>query len=223
MDRLLPKFEDFVRLEQKTLTLLRNELCRQARLAHIGNDIQRTLALKSRSPFAFCTYWDVEYLSNECRVFLGGRVGKEARGGKISDMSYYVCVAKGRESPIKILRKFHFDYVTEGRMHPRFHLQYGGELAPPMKKLGVTEKLIEELHPKVREPRILFPPMTVGLLINTIFYEFPTDETKVFREGHAWRQRVCENEKTVLEPFYSKCAILAKKCDTVLFDHAYVR
>jgi hypothetical protein len=137
-----------------------------------------------------------------------------------------MCITEGQESPTKILRKFHFDYVTEGegkkRPEPRFHLQYGGELPHEMKRRGITNKHLRLLLPKVRQPRIFFWPMTIGLLMNTMFYEFPTEDTDHILKESYWQNLVRQNEREILKPFYQKCATLAGKDNAVFFDEVYV-
>ncbi len=224
MESVLPTYSKFVDLEKRTLVLLRNELCCKGKtLASVVNDVEKALWSEDKRVFSFCTHWDVAYMDTECRIFLGAGVERSSREDKICRTSYYVCIAQGTDCPKMILRKFHFDYVTEDKMHPRFHLQYGGELPPAMELRGVTKDHIDRLLPKVREPRIFFAPVTIGLLMNTMFYEFPTDDTNAAKKEPAWRRIIWENEKEVLKPFYSKCADLAGKCDAILFDQVYVK
>lgn len=226
MDSVLPSYSDFFELECKTLKLIRNRLCLRKTLSHTADDAQKMLGKGSGRNFGFCTHWDLIYHSKDCRVFLGAIVRRESGKDRILSMSYYVCVTEGREPPTKILRKFHFDYVTEAekkkRPHPRFHLQYGGELPPGMKNRGVTDEHIKLLLPKVREPRIFFWPMTLGLLMNTVFCEFPTEDTENIRKDSAWKNLVRRNERTILKPFYIKCAGLAGRDNAVFFDWVYV-
>ncbi len=227
MDSRLPSYSEFVALERKTLVLFRNTLCLKPTLRHTGEDAQKCLGSKNRGVFAFCTHWDVEYMGEDSRIFLGALVEKTPERDKILEMSYYVCIMEGRDAPKKILRKFHFDYVTEAgkkkQPHPRFHLQYGGELPPGMKQWGIEDKHIQALLPKVKQPRIFFAPVTIGLLMNTLFYEFPTDDTNYIKKERAWLNLIRDNERKILVPFYERCAHLAGKDTIVFFDEAYVR
>ena len=185
MDSRLPDYREFVTLEKKTLSILRNNLCKRRPLLHIATDVNKCLFSKNLCSFAFSTYWDVGYMDEDCRIFLGALVEKIPKRNKILYMSYYVCIVEGREPPNKILRKFHFDYVSGGTRskvpHPRFHLQYGGELPPGMTERGIKDEHIKLLLPKVKQPRILFTPVTIALLMNMLFYEFPTEDIKHVR------------------------------------------
>jgi hypothetical protein len=108
------------------------------------------------------------------------------------------------------------------RPEPRFHLQYGGELPQEMEGRGITNKQVLTLLPKVRQPRIFFWPMTVGLLMNMIFYEFPTEDTNYILKEPYWQNLVRQNEREILKPFYNKCATLAGRDDAIFFDEVYV-
>jgi len=223
VDSVLPNYREFIDLERKTLLLLRNDLSKRATFRHTADDAGKALDCTGNKAFSFCTHWDIQYMGENCRVFLGAGVEKSPRGDKIYRTSYYVSIVEGTEIPTKILRKFHFDYVTEDKAHPRFHLQYGGELPPAMETRGVTQDHIKILLPKVREPRIFYAPMTIGLLMNMLFYEFPNDDVKYAKEQPGWRKIIKENEIKVLKQFYSKCADLAGKRDAILFDQVYVK
>lgn len=227
MDSRLLGYREFVTLEKKTLTILRNNLCKRKPLLHIANDADKCLFSESQYSFAFSTYWDVGYMDEDCRIFIGALVEKIPKQNKILYMSYYVCIVEGREPPNKILRKFHFDYVTEAgkkkQPHPRFHLQYGGELPPGMKQWGIEDKHIQPLLPKVKQPRIFFVPVTIALLMNAIFYEFPIADTNYIKKERAWLNIIRDNERKILVPFYERCAQLAGKDGIVFFEQVYVQ
>ena len=225
METILPDYQQFIRLEDKTLTLIHNHLSRYQKLAHISGLVKKAWNSKKRDIFRFLMYWDVDYMNKDCRLVLGADVSKERSGSKIANSSYFICVIEGTGSPVKILRKFHFDYVTSRldrrQVHPRFHLQYCGSLSP-IKFLGISDDLIEPLDPDVDGPRIFFRPMTLGLLMNIVFHEFPCSDTEDIRKRGEWLNLIRENEKIVLVPFYKKCAQLAGNKNFVFFNEAYV-
>jgi len=64
--------------------------------------------------------------------------------------------------------------------------------------------------------------MTLGLLMNTVFCEFPTEDTENIRKDSAWKNLVRRNEREILKPFYIKCADLAGRDNAVFFDWVYV-
>ena len=222
MDTILPKYSEFVEIEQRTLIHIRNELAKRKTFARAAGDVSKTLASGDKQNFNFCTSWYVEYMNTNCRIFLGALITKHHSKDKISWMTHYLCIAENTYTKWRILRKFHFDYVTEDKMHPYFHLQYGGELPPAMKVDGIEDKHLEPLLPKVRQPRIFFTPVTIALLMNMLFYEFQSDDTDIVREGLAWQRIIRENERKVLVRYYERCEQLAGKCGIIFSKSVYV-
>jgi len=226
VETILPAYTDFIKLEEETLLLLENYLGQWAVLSRSAGFVKQWRSSKSGLGFCFGTYWDIDYSEKQCRIFLGATVNKEISDGNIANASYYMCVVEGTNEPHRILRKFHFDYMTacpdQRERHPRFHLQYCGRLPPQMKNLGIKDDLIIPLLPKVDGPRIFFWPMTLGLLMNIAFHEFPCDDTEQIRKRGEWQNLVRENEKMVLVPFYQRCAQLAGNRSVVFFNEAYV-
>lgn len=228
MESLLPSFKEFVALEDETLKLLHDHLSQRKTFAHVSGLVKQRWSnkLQSKSKFQFLIYWDVNYINMECRLILGADIWKQGNGASISNTSYCIFVIDCTSEPKKILRKFHFDYVTEREdrrePHPRFHLQYCGGLPPAAETLGITNDLMTPLYPQVEGPRIFFNPMTLGLLMNMAFYEFPCDDTEKIRKSGEWQNLVRENEKKVLVPFYKRCAELAGNKEFVFFEEAYV-
>jgi hypothetical protein len=226
VDSRLLSYSDFVDLERDTLQSLRNRLALYNLFSRAASDAAICLASADRYGLAFATHWDLECPLPNCRVFVGAIVRRESNRDKILSMSHYMCVSEGRESVKRILRKFHFDYVAEGahrnNMHPRFHLQYGGTLPAPMQACGVQDEHIEPLLPFVEGPRIFFWPMTIALLMNTVFYEFPTIETNEIRKTSEWVSLVRKNERAVLVPFYELCSQFAGKNAFVFSEKIYV-
>ena len=230
MENVLPAYEQLTLLEHETLNLLYSYLCQWPTLSHLAGFVQKFQNNMHPSQFRMMIYWSVDYKGKGCRIFLGevfNKQGHKKKDSKISDMSSYMCIVKGIDKPEKVLRKFHFDYVTERadrrESHPRFHLQYCGGLPPEMEALGITDRMMKPLEPEVDGPRILFSPMTLGLLMNIAFYEFPCNDTEEIRKRGEWQNLVRKNVKTVLLPFYDRCKKLAGKEDINFFDEVYVK
>jgi len=225
VEKILPDYQNFIELEDKTLAFIHNRLSHYQRLAHISGLVKQSWSCDKRDIFRFLMYWDVVYMNKDCRLVLGADVSKEKQGPRIANSSHLICIINGTTKPTKILRKFHFDYITkredQREPHPRFHLQYCGALSP-IAHLNISDKLIKRLDPDVDGPRLFFRPMTLGLLMNIVFHEFPCDDTEKIRRDGAWRNLVRENENLVLVPFYEKCVELAGKKAFVFFDEAYV-
>lgn len=227
MESILPPYKDFIELEWETLKLLHDYLSQWAALSHSAGFVAQCWNYKNLPRFQFSTYWNIDYRDKECRVFLGADVRKQDGSERVADMTYFICIVEGTDKPTKVLRKFHFDYVTaradRRKPHPRFHLQYCGGLPPPMESLGITKELMIPLLPDVKEPRIFFMPVTLGLVMNIAFYEFPTKETDEIKKRGEWQNLIRKNEKVILKPFYKKCADLAGRDNVVFFEQVYVK
>jgi hypothetical protein len=228
VEKLLPSFKEIVTIEEETLKLLHDRLSQWQTFAHLSGLIKQRWSTKlgHAGTFQFLIYWDVPYIGMECRLILGADIWKQKIGASISNASYCIFVVEGTNEPKKILRKFHFDYVTERgdqrEPHPRFHLQYCGGLPPAAESLGITNDLMIPLEPQIKGPRIFFNPMTLGLLMNMAFYEFPCDDTEKIRKSGEWQNLVRQNERKILKPFYGKCATLAGRDNAIFFDEVYV-
>jgi hypothetical protein len=111
-----------------------------------------------------------------------------------------------------ILRKFHFD-VTAGneqpggrlQRHPRFHIQYCGEMIPYMREIGLRTTQLDQLHPGLSEPRVFYMPMSLALMLDMSLREFPDAASAKFRSTGEWRGIVHEHESLVLRLFFEKC------------------
>lgn len=226
MESILPSYKDFIQIEKGTLKLIYSYLSKWPLLASFAGIAQRCLYAPDSTRFVFHNCWDTEYEDISCRVFIGAEVNKQDKGLGIADMSYCICIFEVKDKPVRVLRKFHFDYVTyrpdRRHPHPRFHLQYAGGLPPELRTLGVTQELIDQLQPSIERPRIFCAPMTIGLLMNLAFHEFPCAETKEILERGEWRNLVCENQKRILAPFYKRCRELTENNKIPFYDKAYV-
>jgi hypothetical protein len=134
----------------------------------------------------------------------------------VANVSYCFSVCRirnARPAPrLTVLRKFHFDVTAGGptakarrQQHPRCHLQYCGEMLPYMAALGCRETQLEQMHPWLSEPRILFWPMSLALLIDMALHEFPDQRSARFRADSYWRGLVHNQEEMMLRPFFEKC------------------
>jgi len=130
-----------------------------------------------------------------------------------------------------LLRKFHFDVAVGnkkvgGRLqrHPRFHLQYCGEMVPYMSKMGLRTGQLDQLHPWLSEPRIFYTPMSLALMLDMSLREFPDPESAKFRSTGEWRGIVREHESLMLRPFFQKCVQVIDQAGPIqtLADGFYV-
>jgi hypothetical protein len=131
-----------------------------------------------------------------------------------------------------ILRKFHFDVTVgdqppAGRLqrHPRFHMQYCGELIPYMKELGIRETQLDQLHPWLSEPRVFHAPMSLALMLDMSLGEFPDAESVKFRSAPEWKGIIREHETLVLRPFLERCLELIKQSGPIetVTDGFYIK
>jgi hypothetical protein len=104
-----------------------------------------------------------------------------------------------------IRRKYHFDYDENGQQnnHPIFHLQYAGEITPGLQEY--TDHYENIMFPQISEPRLLYPPMTLSLILNQLFWEFRCDITIKIIEDDLWKGIIKENEEIVLKPYFALC------------------
>ncbi len=130
-----------------------------------------------------------------------------------------------------ILRKFHFDVTVRNKEptgllqnHPRFHLQYCGEMLPYMSQMGLREGQLDQLHPWLSEPRIFYTPMSLALMLDMSLREFPDAASAKFRSTGEWRGIVREHEALMLSPFFQKCVEVINGSGPVrtLADEFYV-
>lgn len=155
----------------------------------------------------------------------------ELKNGSFSNVTYCLSLCR----PVKgfpILRKFHFDMTATSdtshrrlQQHPRCHLQYCGEMLPQMARMGCRQTQLDQMFPWLSEPRIFFWPMSLALLIDMAFREFPDRRSVNFRESNEWRGIVRRHENLILRPFYEKCVeviIDNKRNNRTLAEEFYV-
>ncbi len=225
MNQVLPNFDDYTKLEIKTLRFLHSQATRRPFLKDLQTYTGPILKATISDVFAFNGYWDVVYNEAECRIFVGAIVNKH--GNNIACASHYLAIAEGTYIPKRVLRKYHFDYVSEadpaGRLsHPYFHLQHAGELPPAMAGWGITDDHLKGLLPEISEPRIFFFPISLAIMINIALREFSSEETLKFSQTNEWRGVIKENEEKILGPYYNRCSTLIQDRRTCLFDHVYI-
>lgn len=117
--------------------------------------------------------------------------------------SYVLTIYQGKDNPLHLMRKFHFDFVPNvgfEEMKPIYHLQYGGSATPKMKEQGVKD---ENILPWLSVPRLNYSPINLALLLDAVFCEFPSEVTTGITERNEWRNFIKMNEEKMLEPYYS--------------------
>ncbi len=171
-------------------------------------------------------------VENKKRSVYVGAVVTSKLGEDKSDVhdwiSYYLAVSDNAVVPRRLLRKYHFDFVGgathNNHSHPAFHLQYGGKLSQYLLAEGLTEK---HLNPWLSNPRITFYPVTLALVLDVVFCEFPSLETRKIAENHLWRDLIKANEVFIIKPFYEEMMTFitsgAHNRDHLVRDYCYGR
>jgi hypothetical protein len=223
LSHFYPSFRDLINNEMGVMKYLMDD--------PIVNAIQPQLAFDARNchrsnknsstGFAFSSYIDLWHepmhrgpveaarpgkRTANVRLILSARI--EVVSAAVSDVTYSFAVCRIRSSGVLILRKFHFD-VTAGsgtpaaakQQRPQCHLQYCGTLVPA----GCRQVHLDQMHPWLSEPRILFWPMSLALLIDMALHEFPDERWRGFRETPEWRSLVRKHEALLLRPFHERC------------------
>ena len=220
-----PSPKDLIQSEVSILEYLRGNRYIKEKHPQFAVDAENYYARykDSRSGFEFHSYFDVWHapvkgrLKPNARLTLSARI--ELEGRKLTNVSYCLSVCRIQSTDprarMTILRKFHFDVTvatTQQRRqeHPQCHLQYCGEMVPYMTTIGCRANQLDQMHPSLSEPRILFSPMSLGLLIDMALHEFPDQNSAKFREDSYWRGLLRKQEDLILRPFYEKCVEVIK-------------
>jgi len=128
------------------------------------------------------------------------------KDGRYEQVSYSLAICSKDNK--RLLRKYHFDYALpekeSRRPHPVFHLQYAGGLFGDLKDREIEH---EHLDFWLSEPRLFFLPLSLALLINILFKEFPDKEgiNRAIIERSEWRELIRENEANFLYPYFRSC------------------
>ena len=209
---LYPEPDSLIKNECDTLRYLMNE--------PILNGYHPQFAQAARNLFyqtrKRLTHFEFESFFNVCHqskddliVVVCGKVEPSGRK-KYKHITYCMTVCRQQPNASGILRKLHFD-VTSGeplrRMqgHPICHLQYCGSFLPFLSTLGYAKQQMEPMHPWLSEPRIPYWPMSLALIVDLAFREFPSEAGSKFREKSEWQSIIRKNEALLLANFYSHC------------------
>lgn len=159
-------------------------------------------------------------------VHVGGRV--QCENNVIVDISYFMALTAdhgsgGQDKRQVVLRKYHFDYTNPKNRrrspHPVFHLHLTGKLPPEMPS---TQYVIDHLYPDLSEPRILYLPMSLALVLHTIFSEFREPDTEKIRNDSDWHAHVKRDQEILWHAYMHKCLEYIGNKD-ILHDRAYAQ
>jgi hypothetical protein len=212
---VLPSPIDLIRNEIDTLERLRN--------CSTINNYYGTLSYKANAvysyykgitklnSFLFDAYFKIEIDNVDRKVFVGALITTANKHNEYDQLTYYFAICEDCSHNF-LLKKMHFDYAKPRpepeKRHPIFHLQFPGELSGHLKDIAIKD---DHLSPWFSEPRIPFYPMTLALLINLIFKESGSSNSRKVTEDHIWRNLINKNEELVLNPYYEKCYEFIKR------------
>ncbi|MFH1697480.1 MAG: hypothetical protein ABH882_00300 [Candidatus Omnitrophota bacterium] len=227
IDNAFPSPVELKKIELKTLDFISNQpfflekfpkLANDARDAYIHikyNTNARNILIDFESEIDGITE------DQKRKIHIGGVVNLKQRNlSEYEKYSYYFAICDNLDSPSRLVRKFHFDYVlpdtagTRRQPHPIFHLQYCGELTPGLVRKGYGENHIQHMSPDLSVPRIPFTPISLALLIDYILREFcDKNIAEKGRQIFEWRSIVKDNEKSLLGPYYNQCGVFLGRHD----------
>lgn len=243
-----PSAKDLIESELSVLNYLRNDTYineNHSHLADAANKYYARTRANDAGGFEFFSYFDMWHRpAHRGKVKLARRgmpppnlrlvVASliEVKKGAFQNVTYCLAVCRLGTKGLPVLRKFHFDITfaagtstTKSQAHPSCHLQYCGEMIPDMANMGVLETQLNQLNPWLSEPRLFSSPMSLALLVDMAFHEFPDQPSRKFRDTNAWKDLIRKQEILVLKPFYQKCLdVIIDKHDQkkTLADEFYI-
>jgi hypothetical protein len=173
-------------------------------------------------PTGFSSYlkWTVAHdeLNAVYDIHVGG--SGSCKGNILESVSYFFTITEEKDGAHRVLRKFHFDYTCPAnerrRPQPLFHLQFPGELPSWMEDDYKTD----HLDPKLSEPRILYFPMSLSLVLHIAFTEFRDQYTdKIIKDG-GWLGLVKTDQEMLWKPYMETCLDHISK-NRIILDEAY--
>jgi hypothetical protein len=224
MDTSIKDFKVFFNKELKTLDYLKtkknNSL--EQKLSYSAcqsyNDVQIMKCLN--------IYFEWDFYSDELNEkFILSVAGSVTQNKKvINNISYCISILKSNDSTsLDVIRKFHFDYThpdNERRNdHPIFHFQYCGK---PLPHWSGRDVQINGLFPSLSEPRIIYKPMSLALVLHLVFKEFPDRNNEKIVKDPRWIGLIRENQEFLWKPYWLKCIENINK-NVLIFDVGYAK
>ena len=228
--KALPDPEQLIGNEIKTLEFLglNKFIFEKCNILYI--DIQNQLPhLKNKEKskklfdFSFESCFDVRNADVEGKAYIGALISANT-DKKYERITYHISICDSSSQNGRLLKKIHFDYCDPTnvirQLQPVFHYQIPGEATLRLKKDGYD---CEHLCPSLSEPRLPYYPMSLALLLNLIFLEFPgesEDKKKLTEDGY-WRSWIKKNEELLLVPYYETCMNFFKRRSDGLINNNY--
>lgn len=183
----------FLEREKKLLDYLRN----RTNAHDIAIAAGKSYTSLGKDGYQFESSWNVGHEKGTLKITVAGNIEINGKNG-FSFFSYVLSICNGDV----LLRKYHYDYeCIEGKEKPLFHLQYGGKPLPSQTTYGG----VDELSPWLSEPRLFYTPMSLALILEQVFLEFPDDTTNKIQKDNSWKGHVRDSQKELLAPFFELC------------------
>ena len=197
-----PTSTEFKNNELKTLQYLNARLRLLKDYTDLANEISTAyFRYKSKKNtdfiFDFHVEFDMEVQEAFHKVIIGAYVK-----GDFDMCTYFLAVLGKDDESEQVIRKYHFDYakpsIPTKQPVPTYHLQYGGELSDHF-----GDRKDTHLLSWLSVPRLTYSPVNLALLLDLMFCEFNTIETKKISQDVEWRCLVMENERFLIHQYYS--------------------
>jgi hypothetical protein len=192
---------EFKKNELNTLEYICNRGFFVGNFNELANALYQTYSryrgLKKNFDFKFVSDFELQIEKYLHRVILHAEVI-----GNYDFTSYSIGIC-GKDNSEELIRRFHFDYVHDKigikQKVPISHAQYGGQSGCGFDGRQFLTNKIEDW---LSEPRINYPPINLALLLDLVFCEFSTEETKKIVEDSDWRSLIKDNEIFIFDHYY---------------------
>ncbi|WP_293742424.1 hypothetical protein [uncultured Pedobacter sp.] len=195
-----PQSTEFKQNELKTLEYIKNFGLIKSPFEELAYSIEENFSIYTgtdlaKFPFQLHIDFLMEVEEEIHRIIIGANIQ-----GETDINSYFLAMCDKEEK--QLIRKFHFDFALPGtgesQSVPTFHLQYGGKSTQSIIEKNIGD---EKLDHWLSLPRLNFTPMNLALLLDMVFCEFSTDDTRKVYEHPNWRSLIIKNEKFLYENY----------------------
>ena len=147
--------------------------------------------------YAFEASWEADHHGRKLKITVAGQAELNANGN-FNLLTYAMCVCENN----LLLRKYHYDHEsnTNGDK-PFFHLQYGGNPLPSQEGCDGQDELASWFS----EPRLFSTPMSLVLILEQVFLEFPSKITDRIHNDNYWKNLVVKSQEILLKPYFELC------------------
>lgn len=195
------KFLEFCR-QDATVASKYPELCAEAGRASVY------YREHNKEPIVFESFLELyDESNNKDYILFFGVTQKSDTNGDLTDINYHFCKCLKEECDTSpVVRKYHFDSISANKAvkkpHPLVHIQYAGKPTKLMEEKGFCVEKMKGMYPKIEGPRLPFMPMTLCILVNLIFKEYPTESSIKIMENNYWRAILYDCETSIIKTYY---------------------